>query len=66
MMLHKHTKFGNKMFCGSEDIIRTNIVNQFFCMTLHLIIIHQDTKFALKWFSGSGDIVWTKSDTWTA
>ena len=25
MMLHHHTKFGNKMFCGSEDIIRTNI-----------------------------------------
>ena len=25
MMLHKHTKFGNKMFCGSEDIVQTNI-----------------------------------------
>ena len=22
---HYHTKFGNKVFCGSEDIIRTNI-----------------------------------------
>ena len=25
IMLHKHTKFGNKMFCGSEDIVQTNI-----------------------------------------
>ena len=25
MTLHHHTKFGNKMFCDSEDIIRTNI-----------------------------------------
>ena len=25
MMLHHHTKFGNKMFCGSEDNIQTNI-----------------------------------------
>ena len=24
MMLHKHTKFDNKIFCGSDDIIRTN------------------------------------------
>ena len=24
MMLHDHTKFSNKMFCGSENIIRTN------------------------------------------
>ena len=24
-MLHRHTKFGKKMFCGSEDIIQTNI-----------------------------------------
>ena len=30
MMLHKHTNFGSKMFCGSEDIVRqtfTNILN---------------------------------------
>ena len=29
MMLHHHTKFGNKMICGSEDIIQTftNILN---------------------------------------
>ena len=27
MMLHHHTKFGNKMFCDSEDIIQTNILN---------------------------------------
>ena len=27
MMLHNHTRFGNKMFCGSEDIIQTNIHN---------------------------------------
>ena len=25
ILLHQHTKFGNKMFCGSKDIIRTNI-----------------------------------------
>ena len=25
MVLHHHTKFGNKMFCGSEDIIWTKI-----------------------------------------
>ena len=25
MMLHHHTKFGNKMFCDLEDIIQTNI-----------------------------------------
>ena len=25
MMLYNHTKFGNKMFCGSEDIIQTVI-----------------------------------------
>ena len=25
MMLHHHTKSGNKMFCGSENIIWTNI-----------------------------------------
>ena len=24
-MLHNHTTFGDKMFCGSEDIVRTNI-----------------------------------------
>ena len=23
--LHNHTRFGDKMFCGSEDIVRTNI-----------------------------------------
>ena len=25
MMLHYYTKFGNKMFCSSEDIIQKNI-----------------------------------------
>ena len=25
IMLHYHTRFGSKMFCGSEDITRTNI-----------------------------------------
>ena len=25
MRLHRHTQFGNKMFCGSEDIVWTNI-----------------------------------------
>ena len=27
MMLHHHTKFGNKMFRGSEDIIRTSFTD---------------------------------------
>ena len=27
MMPHNHTRFGNKMLCGSEDIIQTNILN---------------------------------------
>ena len=26
MMLHNHTRFGDNMFCGSEDIVRTNIL----------------------------------------
>ena len=29
MMLHHHTMFGHKMFCGSEDIIWTNIHQHF-------------------------------------
>ena len=40
-------------------------MNQFFCMTHHLMIIHHHTKFGKKWFSGSGYIEWTWSDTWT-
>ena len=36
MMLHHHTKFGNKIFCGSEDIIQTftNILNPCFDLDL--------------------------------
>ena len=30
------------------------IVNQFFCMTHHLMIIHYQAKFGKKWLSGSG------------
>ena len=26
IMLQKHTRFGDKMFCGSEDIVRTKIL----------------------------------------
>ena len=29
MMLYHHTKFGNKMFCNSEDTIQANIHLQF-------------------------------------
>ena len=29
MVLHHHTKFGNKMFCGSEDIIRETTTTTF-------------------------------------
>ena len=25
MMLHNHIRFGNEMFCGSEDIVQINI-----------------------------------------
>ena len=27
MILNSHAMFGNKMFCASEDIIQTNILN---------------------------------------
>ena len=27
MMLHYHTRFGNKMFCGSEYIVQTTFTN---------------------------------------
>ena len=29
MMLHDHTRFGDKIFCGSEDIVQTNIHQHF-------------------------------------
>ena len=39
-------------------------VNQFFCMTHHLMILHHHSKFGKRWLSGSGDTEWTRSDTW--
>ena len=35
MMLHHHIKFGNKVFCGSEDIIQTNNKTLTDNLTLH-------------------------------
>ena len=36
MMLHNYIKFGNKMFCGSEDIILTvtHILNEHYDLDL--------------------------------
>ena len=41
------------------------IVNQFFCMTHHLMIIHYQAKFGKKWLSRSRDTGRTQLDTWT-
>ena len=47
MMLHHHTKFGNKMFCDSENIIRTfpDILNLLCDLDLEFMIqfLPQDT-----------------------
>ena len=71
MMLHHHTKCGNKMFCGSEDI-RTNIQGhfepllvtlslnaliQFFHRILKLKMPCYQTKFGCKQTSSLKDIV---------
>ena len=42
MTLHHHTMFGNKMLCGSEDIIQTNMHWQF-------MMLYYQTKFGCKW-----------------
>ena len=70
MMLPHHTKFGNKMFGGSEDIIWTNIhqhfenfavtltlntVIQFFNRTLQFMMLYYHTMFGCKWTSCLGD-----------
>ena len=70
MMLHHHTKFGNKMFCSSEDIIRTNIhwhfepllwpwpwmqLSNFFHNTLWLMKTDHQTKFGCQGINSSED-----------
>ena len=71
MMLHNHTRFGDKMFCGSEDIVQKNIqtfwtfpvtltlnaVIPFFHRTLWLMMMYCHTKFVCKWTSSLEDIV---------
>ena len=69
-MLHHHTKFDNKMFCSSEDIIQTftntlnlavtltlNAIIQFFHRTLQLMTLYYQTKFDCKHTSSLEDIV---------
>ena len=71
MILHYHTKFGNKIFCGSEDIIWTNIniltfhcdvepecSNPFFFhRTLWFLMMYHKTKFGCQGISSSENIV---------
>ena len=38
-------------------ILTLNIVNQFFCMTLWLLMLHYHTRFGNKMFCGSEDII---------
>ena len=72
VMMHYHTKFGDKRFSGSEDIVRTNIhwhfepslwpwartqQSIFFQKTLRLMMMYRQTKFGRKRTSSSEDIV---------
>ena len=72
MMLHHHIKFSNKMFCGSEHIIRTNIHWRiepslrldlecsnpfFFHRTLWLMMLYYQTKFDCKQTSSLEELV---------
>ena len=71
MMLHSYTRFGNKIFCGSSDIIKTkrlltfwtfavtltlNTVIPFFHRTLWLMILYDQTVFGCKRTSSFEDI----------
>ena len=72
MMLHYHTRFGNKIFCGSEDVEESYFDHMsprcdldledskqffFFCMTIWLTMLHHHTKFGYKLVCGSEDII---------
>ena len=71
MMLHNYTKFSDKMFCGSEDILWTTfsntlnlccdldleLSNPFFHKTLWLMMLYYQTKFGCKGTSSLEDIV---------
>ena len=68
MMLHHHTKFGNKMFCESENIIQTfmNMLNLHCDLDLEcsyptfstkhsLMMLYYEIKYGCKWTSSLGD-----------
>ena len=69
MMMHLHTKFGNKMFGDLADIICTNIhcsfvvtltlnaVIYFFHKILWLLVMYHQTRFGCQRISRSEDIV---------
>lgn len=61
MVVHRHTKFGNKWFCDSEDIIRSDLdletSIQYFHETLWLMMICRQTKFSCKIVLSLEDIV---------
>ena len=66
MMLHHHTKFGNKDLDKHSLTYKTfamtlilNEVIQFFHRTFQLKMLYYKTKFGRKWTSSSEDIVET-------
>ena len=73
MMLHKHTKFGNKMFGSLEDIwtntdiltfivtLTLNAVILFFNGTLQLMMLYYQTKFGRKPTSNLEDTTWNNN-----
>ena len=76
MMMYHQTKFCCGRINSSEEKVERNChiliiqalavtltlktVNQFFCMTLWLMMLHHHTKFGNKMFCSSEDIIWTK------
>ena len=71
-MMHHNAKFGNKMFVGVADIIRTNTdiltlgcdldldySNPIFHGTLWLMMLYHHSKFGNKMFPASEDIIRT-------
>ena len=70
ILQHHHTKFGNKMFCGSYHpdkysltfftfgvTLTLNAVMQFFRSTLWLIMLYYQTEFSCKRTSSLEDMV---------
>ena len=69
MMLYYKAKSGYKPTSSLEDTteivifsLTLNTVNNFFCMTLWLIMLHYHTRFGNKMFFGSEDIIQTFTD----